>query len=349
MQTENSTDILLSDIINLSTSVEMLNESIRNHNTDISRVLNKINNVRAHIRQTVSSIKGVRKNSKQLGRQDLIVITNSLVNQINDYKVSIINLLYALETNLNRKQEIFNYLFDAKKLMKGLCTVLDKFAFPSKIKQKIVHYQNNEVKSQLKDVPNRGFFQEVFNEAHYHHSGHNRRNGLGPQFDRRGDWYHDGILTHYDGEKFEDIYLTPEGKKVSCGFLVQDLNTGKYLGCHPTGQPSNIYDIPKGCKKVGDDDLLTAIRELKEETGLDVPENYKSIEDLGIHSQKRDKDVHLYKVTIPVNLDELHCDSTFLDFRDYIKKPEMDDFALLENKDHFLFSIQPIVELGMTD
>ena len=349
MQSKNSTDILLSDIINLSTSVEMLNESIRNHNTDISRVLNKINNVRAHIRQTVSSIKGVRKNSKQLGRQDLIVITNSLVNQINDYKVSIINLLYALETNLNRKQEIFNYLFDAKKLMKGLCTVLDKFAFPSKIKQKIVHYQNNEVKSQLKDVPNRGFFQEVFNEAHYHHSGHNRRNGPGPQFDRHGDWYHDGILTHWDGKKFEYLYLSSDGKKLSCGFLVKDTNTGKYLGCHPTGQPSGVYDIPKGCKAVGADDLDTACRELREETGLEVFPYSDNIEDLGIHNQKRDKNIHLFKVEIPIELEKLSCDSTFIDFRDDIEKPEMDDFALLENKDHFLFSIQPIVELGMTD
>jgi hypothetical protein len=37
----------------------------------------------------------------------------------------------------------------------------------------------------------------------------------------------------------------------------------------------------------------------------------------------------------------------FLDFRDGSKKPEMDGFELLEDASKFLFSIQPIVKLGM--
>lgn len=195
------------------------------------------------------------------------------------------------------------------------------------------------------------FFLEVYNEAHYghHHSSHSHGGSRspGPQFDRHGDWYHDGILTHWNGEGFEDLYLRPNGRKLSCGFLVQDESTGKYLGCHPTGQQSGIYDIPKGCRNVDSDDLSTAIRELKEETGLEVNENNESIVDLGIHKQKQDKDVHLFKVRIPVNVDELHCDSMFVDFRDGNKKPEMDGFELLDNADKFLFSIQPIVRQGI--
>ena len=198
------------------------------------------------------------------------------------------------------------------------------------------------------------FFLDVYNEA-YHHSSHSHSRSSqtsrvktpGPQFDKRGDWYHDGILTHWDGEKFEDIYLRPNGRKLSCGFFVQDENTGKYLGCHPTGQPSGVYDIPKGCKNVGADDLESAIRELSEETGLVIDENNETIEDLGIQNQKRDKDIHLFKVKLPINIEELHCDSTFIDFRDGTKKPEMDGFELLEDQSKFLFSIQPIVQLGI--
>lgn len=336
----NELDILLCDIINLSSDVGKLVESIDRHNIpDVKTVIGKINNVRGRIRQTVSSIGNIRKHNKQFGRLDINKAVNELSNELNDFKVSIINLLYCMETSKNAEYTISRIVSDSKKFMSNLDKVLNKLAFPSNIKNKIVHYQNAEVKAQLRDVPNRAYFKHVFNENHHSNGG--------PNFNKKGDWYHDGILTHWDGEKFEDIYLRPNGRKLSCGFLVQDEITGKYLGCHPTGQPKGVYDIPKGCKNVGADDLETAVRELKEETGIEIDVTNENIEDLGIHNQKKDKDVHLFKVVIPIDFDGLHCDSTFIDIRDGKKKPEMDGYELLDNISPFLYSIQPIVRIGI--
>lgn len=347
----NPINVLLSNVINLSSDISRLVESIDHHGIyDVKSVIRKIDNVRGRLRQTISSVNNVRKYNRQLGRQDLNKVVDNLSDYLSEFKVSIINLLYCIETSTESKNTIKSVIDDSKRFMTNLDNVLDRLAFPTDIKEKIVHYQNNEVKSQLEDVPHRDLFRDVFNEAYHHSHHHSHNSGVktpGPQFDKRGDWYHDGVLTHWDGEKFEDLYLRPNGRKLSCGFLVQDENTGKYLGCHPTGQPNGVYDIPKGCKNVGADDLETAIRELKEETGLEISENGAQIEDLGIHNQKKDKDIHLFKVRLPINIEELHCDSMFRDFRDGSKKPEMDGFELLDDSSKFLFSIQPIVKIGM--
>lgn len=337
-------DCMSSDIINLTTSVTSLCESLKLHNKfNVKAVLSKLKNIQGKLNQTCESINKVRKNIKQLGRIDLNRIINELTNNLCDYKISIINLLYCLETSHSFYNLIVEVLKSSKRFILQLNTKLDNINSPVDIRNKILHYQNSEVKSQLNDVPNRGFFKYVFEEAHHQ----SKSLKAYPNFDKRGDWYHDGILTHWDGEKFEDIYLRPNGRKLSCGFLVQDENTGKYLGCHPTGQPKGVYDIPKGCKNVGADDLETAIRELKEETGLEVSEIDAQIEDLGIHNQKKDKDVHLFKIVLPIDIEKLHCDSTFIDFRDGVKKSEMDGFELVDDFSKFLFSIQPILKLCM--
>ena len=98
-----------------------------------------------------------------------------------------------------------------------------------------------------------------------------------------------------------------------------------------------VTEFPAGKLEKGEDPYKAGIRELKEETGLEISENDAQIEDLGIHNQKKDKDIHLFKVRLPINIEELHCDSMFRDFRDGSKKPEMDGFELLDDSSKFLF------------
>lgn len=62
--------------------------------------------------------------------------------------------------------------------------------------------------------------------------------------------------------------------KKTCGiFLIDSLN--KVLVVHPTNHAENIWSIPKGGKEDGETDYQSAIRELKEETNLDISELIK--------------------------------------------------------------------------
>lgn len=115
-------------------------------------------------------------------------------------------------------------------------------------------------------------------------------------------------------------------KKRSCGFLLE--YEGKYLLVKSSG--GNIWGIPKGVKEEGETDIETAIRELKEETGMDLA---SVKEDCGLkpfmeYSSKR-KQFVVFRVVI---LDSefrktLNC-STFLDNG----KPEVDAFAWVDKQ-----------------
>lgn len=58
--------------------------------------------------------------------------------------------------------------------------------------------------------------------------------------------------------------------KNSCGFIIE--SEGQYLMCHPTGRPfkNGVWDIPKGKKEKNESKLKAALRETKEETGLQL-------------------------------------------------------------------------------
>ena len=68
-------------------------------------------------------------------------------------------------------------------------------------------------------------------------------------------------------------------KQTSAGFLIK--SRGRYLICHSTQDPSYKYSeldpfwtIPKGIVEMGESFLIAAIRETKEETGIDLPLYY---------------------------------------------------------------------------
>lgn len=182
----------------------------------------------------------------------------------------------------------------------------------------------------LNETFNLDVYNEAYHSTHHHSSHHNSNRSFGPQFDSQGNWFHDGILTRWNGKELEDLYLQPNGRMISCGFLIKDTNTGKYLGCHATGRKDRYLDLPKGCLKVGDNELDTAIRELEEETGIKLSGN-EDIKDLGKHESRPEKDLHIYYIEMPIDIDTLHCDSTFVDKYTGKEKPEMDYFELVDD------------------
>ena len=110
---------------------------------------------------------------------------------------------------------------------------------------------------------------------------------------------------------------------VSCGVIVTDGAT-LLLG-HATGSPR--WDIPKGMALAGEAPALTAVRELREETGLQAPEH--ALHALGRHAYFRGKDLVLF-AWFPASLPDpaaLSCTS-LIDKPGRVSLPEMDRFGL---------------------
>lgn len=91
-------------------------------------------------------------------------------------------------------------------------------------------------------------------------------------------------------------------ERVSAGLVVYRLREGQLqvLLAHPGGpffakKDEGHWTIPKGEIEQNEDHLLTAIRELKEETGLEIDPRSKFIE-LGSIRQKGGKIVHAWGV-----------------------------------------------------
>jgi 8-oxo-dGTP pyrophosphatase MutT (NUDIX family) len=110
---------------------------------------------------------------------------------------------------------------------------------------------------------------------------------------------------------------------VSCGVLVMD--GGHLLLGHATRSPR--WDVPKGVARPGEDFSQAALRELREETGLEPPPS--ELIDLGRHPYLRGKDLFLF-AWLPETLPDptaLRCTSTFTTREGKIL-PELDRFAI---------------------
>lgn len=122
-------------------------------------------------------------------------------------------------------------------------------------------------------------------------------------------------------------------KKLSCGILVE--SKYGYLALHPYGrkiESQYSYDIPKGEIQEDEEHLICALRELKEETGIDIEKYLHSeIKDYGILTYNNYKNIHLFHVylyDINKNFD-FKCTSTFESIYSWNLGeivPEVDDF-----------------------
>ena len=132
--------------------------------------------------------------------------------------------------------------------------------------------------------------------------------------------------------------------KISCGIiLVSDVD--KILGCKPTNRPHRYYDIPKGELDENETPLECAIRETREETGLEIPENI--LTDLGEFDYLPQKRLHLYKCNYNIeDLSKLVCISHFYDEKRMKYFPEISGYKLFnfDEIDNFYPSLSVILE-----
>ena len=132
----------------------------------------------------------------------------------------------------------------------------------------------------------------------------------------------------------ENYQLTPDGLEISCALVIQNPE-GEILGCHSTGKRwgPTTFDLPKGHQDVGEDPLDTAIRECREETGLDFSDRKADIVDLGTVDYISTKVLHIFYLAAEIpDLETLHCDSMFTDPWGR-QRPEVNGFAKIKEHD----------------
>ena len=112
-------------------------------------------------------------------------------------------------------------------------------------------------------------------------------------------------------------------RKLSCGIVVLN-DEAELLLCHVTGH--DHWDLPKGGALAGERPLQTALRETREECGLDL--DPAMLVDLGRLPYRARKDLHLFGALLPRgDTRTLHCESRFIDGATGARLPEMDDFG----------------------
>jgi 8-oxo-dGTP pyrophosphatase MutT (NUDIX family) len=121
----------------------------------------------------------------------------------------------------------------------------------------------------------------------------------------------------------------PHGMKtISHGTLLID-GDAELLLCHATG--GRHWDIPKGMAEPGETSAQAALREAREECGLEVDAG--TLRDLGRFSYRPDKDLWLHAALIE-RIDPARCVcSTFFTDRSGRLRPEMDAFRWVRFED----------------
>lgn len=130
--------------------------------------------------------------------------------------------------------------------------------------------------------------------------------------------------------------MTSSNRKISAALLITDGE--KVLVELATGRPKNIMknnlDLPKGELDFNEDPLDAAIRETREETGLDYSSYRNQIKEIGLLPYKQNKDIYLcvLKVDKLPDIKLLHCDSYFYPYGPNKPIPEICGYYLIDKK-----------------
>lgn len=112
---------------------------------------------------------------------------------------------------------------------------------------------------------------------------------------------------------------------LSVGVFIQN-SLGLWLLGHATGQ--RHWDIFKGMPDLGETPAQTALRELREETGIMLSPNM--LIDTGIHAYRSDKTLHIFKAFLEIDPRQLKCTSFFEHPTSKKTIAEMDAFSWYE-------------------
>lgn len=113
-------------------------------------------------------------------------------------------------------------------------------------------------------------------------------------------------------------------KAVSCGVIVRRA-AGELLLGHATG--NNYWDIPKGVRDAGETSIAAALRELREEAGIEFEAH--RLQDLGLHKYLPRKDLHLFVLNPAdptLNIDACCCSTHYTPRYGGREIPEVDAY-----------------------
>lgn len=124
-------------------------------------------------------------------------------------------------------------------------------------------------------------------------------------------------------------------RRITCGVYIHNPD-GELLVCHATETTWGVWGIPKGRPDEGEDLKEAAIREVYEETGLDLTPYEDHMEYIGGENyHTSDKRLEGWVVRLPMHIDIEYfcCGSLFSSLRDGRKIPEVDSFQWVDFQD----------------
>jgi 8-oxo-dGTP pyrophosphatase MutT (NUDIX family) len=111
-------------------------------------------------------------------------------------------------------------------------------------------------------------------------------------------------------------------RRLSCGILILN-EQQELLLCHVTGQ--DHWDLPKGGAHDGESPQQAALRETREDTGLELLA--EALHELGRFDYRPKKDLHLFAtLMLRFDLAQLRCESQFSQYDTGQRLPEMDGY-----------------------
>lgn len=117
--------------------------------------------------------------------------------------------------------------------------------------------------------------------------------------------------------------------KITAGIFLYDSSKNKFLVCHATGSPYHKWSIPKGIIEEGESKFEAAIRELAEESNINIKNYNIRLYELPIVKYKSGKKmlVSFLIIVNEINFDHIKCNSYF--YRNDVKVAEIDSFKFI--------------------
>ena len=132
-------------------------------------------------------------------------------------------------------------------------------------------------------------------------------------------------------------------KTTSFGVLIFN-EKAQLLLAHATGQKH--WDIPKGGAEEGESPRDAALREAREETGIELaPE---ALDEIGCMPYMRRKNLHLFKTQLDTrrfNIAQCRCESFFPHYATGVMTPEVDAWKWVDIQDIPAFAAKSMTAL----